>query len=260
MDHQAVADFLLSHPHFFEEHAEILGTVKLMSPLLGRAVSLQERQMEIMRDRYRHLELRLSELLHVAHENENNLTRFQQWTQALLLADKDTSFPAYLVNELKKCFDLPHVALKLWGLVEAYQQADFATDISEETKRYIDQLHVPYCGKKEAVTHFLDQDERALAEGGQGTVAKIHAIQDTSAHIKPSFNQTTRLSQIANWLEAPFSSLAIVPLKQSDRVIGVLVLGAEDEMRYTEDMATQFLEHIGDTTTAALHYLFAPAT
>ena len=45
-----------------EEHANLLGDVRLSSPLTGRAVSLQERQMEVMRDKYRALELRMADL------------------------------------------------------------------------------------------------------------------------------------------------------------------------------------------------------
>jgi hypothetical protein len=50
-------------PAFFEEHAGLLGEVKLSSPLTGRAVSLQERQMEVMRDKYNALELRMADLM-----------------------------------------------------------------------------------------------------------------------------------------------------------------------------------------------------
>jgi uncharacterized protein YigA (DUF484 family) len=32
LDSSLIADYLLDHPHFFEEHAELLSTVKLTSP------------------------------------------------------------------------------------------------------------------------------------------------------------------------------------------------------------------------------------
>ena len=38
LDANAVAQYLLDHPQFFEEHAGLLGEVKLSSPLTGRAV------------------------------------------------------------------------------------------------------------------------------------------------------------------------------------------------------------------------------
>ena len=53
LDSTAVARYLTEHPRFFEEHAGWLSKVKLASPLTGRAVSLQERQMEVMREQVR---------------------------------------------------------------------------------------------------------------------------------------------------------------------------------------------------------------
>ena len=45
----AVAEYLAENSHFFEEHAELLSKIKLTSPLAARTVSLQERQMEVLR-------------------------------------------------------------------------------------------------------------------------------------------------------------------------------------------------------------------
>ena len=44
LDSIVIAQYLVDHPQFFEEHAGLLGEVKLSSPLTWRAVSLQERQ------------------------------------------------------------------------------------------------------------------------------------------------------------------------------------------------------------------------
>ena len=46
-----IAEYLVNTPGFFERHAEMLATVQLTSPHGLRAVSLQERQMEMLRDR-----------------------------------------------------------------------------------------------------------------------------------------------------------------------------------------------------------------
>jgi hypothetical protein len=45
LDSTAIAQYLVDHPQFFEEYAGLLVEVKLSSPLTGRAVSLEERQM-----------------------------------------------------------------------------------------------------------------------------------------------------------------------------------------------------------------------
>ena len=46
-----IANYLATSPGFFERHAELLGTIQLTSPHGQRAVSLQERQMEMLRDK-----------------------------------------------------------------------------------------------------------------------------------------------------------------------------------------------------------------
>lgn len=149
MDHDQVAQFLTTNPHFFEEHAELLGTIKLSSPLLGRAVSLQEKQMEIMRDKYRHLELRLAELLHLAQENDNTITKFQRWSNSLLLANKDVDLPRLLTTHLQEFFSLPHAALRLWNVAEEYNDAWFAKATSEDVQLFARGLHAPFCGENQ---------------------------------------------------------------------------------------------------------------
>ena len=46
---QDIADYLANTPDFFERHAELLASVRLASPHGHRAVSLQERQMDMLR-------------------------------------------------------------------------------------------------------------------------------------------------------------------------------------------------------------------
>ena len=100
IDANTVAQYLIDHPQFFEQHAGLLGEVKLSSPLTGRAVSLQERQMEVMRDKYRVLELRLAELTRRAEENHAIANRFHAWNQALLASRGDAAMPRDLVDAL----------------------------------------------------------------------------------------------------------------------------------------------------------------
>ena len=55
-----IANYLANTPGFFERHAELLGSVQLRSPHGQRAVSLQERQMEMLRDKIKGLEQQAS--------------------------------------------------------------------------------------------------------------------------------------------------------------------------------------------------------
>ena len=48
-DAQAVADYLAEHPEFFEDNPELTASLKLSSALGGRTISLQDRQVEVLR-------------------------------------------------------------------------------------------------------------------------------------------------------------------------------------------------------------------
>ncbi|HAJ14135.1 MAG TPA: DUF484 domain-containing protein, partial [Comamonadaceae bacterium] len=57
-----IANYLVNTPDFFERHADLLAAVQLTSPHGHRAVSLQERQAEMLREKIRGLELRAAEM------------------------------------------------------------------------------------------------------------------------------------------------------------------------------------------------------
>ena len=64
-----IAEFLANTPGFFERHAELLGTVQLTSPHGQRAVSLQERQMEMLREKIKGLEMKIIEMIRNGQDN-----------------------------------------------------------------------------------------------------------------------------------------------------------------------------------------------
>src|SRR5450830_1533606 len=120
LDSTLVAQYLTDHPQFFEEHADLLGEIKLASPLTGRAVSLQERQMEVLRDKYKTLELRMSNLMRLASENEAIANKFHRWTQVLLQSEDIGSMPHAITSGLKTSFEVPQVTLRIWGAAPDY--------------------------------------------------------------------------------------------------------------------------------------------
>lgn len=213
MDSQAVADYLLNHPQFFEEHAEVLAQVRLSSALGARTLSLQERQMDVMREKFKIMELRLAELMRIGQENDQISQKFQTWTRALLVARNDVDLPHTLTSGLQQIFDVPHVTLRLWGVAEEFAHAWFAAPVSDDSRLFAGGMTVPFCGANN------------------------------------DFEATT-------WFEeAPaIQSVALVPLRAEDsgKAFGLLVLGSTDAARFTADMATDFLDNIGKTASAAL--------
>jgi uncharacterized protein len=146
LDSAAIAQYLLDHPQFFVEHAALLGEVKLSSPLTGRAVSLQERQMEVMRDKYRTLELRMSELVRHAEENAAIAARFHGWTQQLLRTRVPGEIPAAVAEGLVKHFIVPQATLRLWKLTPEHADTWYTNGVSEDVRLFASSLRAPYCG------------------------------------------------------------------------------------------------------------------
>ncbi|MEO7497888.1 MAG: DUF484 family protein, partial [Massilia sp.] len=211
LDPTAVAQYLADHPQFFQEYAALLGQIKLSSPLTGKAVSLQERQMEVMRDKYKSLELRMAELLRTAEDNAAIANKFLSWTQDLLLERNDAELPRALINGLCNQFGVPQATLRLWDLAPAHADAWFARDVSEDARIFANSLLAPYCGS--------NNDFEAV-----------------------------------RWLSEPeaVQSTVILPLRQgAGAAFGLLILGSPDPQRFSSQMATDFLIHIGETASAA---------
>lgn len=216
LDSAAIADYLSDNPHFFEEHSELLARVKLTSPVAGRTVSLQERQMEVLRDKIKSLELRLSELLRIAQENDAITQKFLVWTRSLLMARNDVDMPHTLINGLQTIFSVPHATLRIWGVAEEYSHTWFAAEVSEDAKIFCNGLTAPYCGP--------NQDFEAAS-----WIDDAESIQ--SIAMLPLRNEA------------------------GTEAFGLLVLGSPDPHRFTSDMATDFLSKIGETASAAMNCL-----
>ena len=146
LDSAAVARYLADHPRFFEEHAGLLGEVKLSSPLTGKTVSLQERQMEVMRAKYNALELRMAELMRTATDNTVILKRFHGWHLALLKSNGGAAMARDLVDGLMTHFGVPQATLRLWNVDAEHADAWFASGVAEDARLFAASLRTPYCG------------------------------------------------------------------------------------------------------------------
>jgi uncharacterized protein YigA (DUF484 family) len=213
LDSTSVAQYLAEHAHFFEEHAELLARIKLTSPLAGRTVSLQERQMEVLREKIKALEMRMMDLVRIAQENDAITLKFQAWARSLLLARNDVDLPHVLITGLRTIFSVPQATLRIWGVAHEYAHTWFAAPASADSHIFANGLATPFCGKN----------------------------NDFEA---------------ASWLDeaSTIESLAMLPLRadSSSAAFGLLVLGAPDPARFSEEMATDFLSNIGETASAAL--------
>ena len=153
-----IANYLAHTPGFFERHAELLSSVQLTSPHGQRAVSLQERQMEMLRDRIKGLELRIVEMIRHGQDNLAIADRLHRTTRRLLLTADPAMLPNRLVETLKHEFMIPQAALRLWNIGPVYDDQPYAQEVSEDAKSFSASLSMPYCGVNSGfeATRWLD--------------------------------------------------------------------------------------------------------
>ena len=220
-----IANFLVHTPDFFERHAELLAAVRLNSPHGARAVSLQERQADMLREKIRALEIRLMDMMRHGTDNEVLIERMQRWVKTLLMTANARDLPYTIADHIQHDFMVPQVAIKVWGVAEDYQIEPFAVGVGDDIKTFVETLHTPYVGMNqnfEAVKWLL---EPSAAQ----SVAMV-ALRATRAQDTPQ----TAVSQ---------------------PVIGLLVMASPDAQRYHEGMGTAFIERLGDLASAALSHL-----
>jgi uncharacterized protein len=215
-----IASYLANTPEFFDRHAELLGTVQLRSPHGARAVSLQERQIEMLRDKLKALELRIVEMIRHGHENLASADRLQRWMQTLLLTPHAGDLPDVLLRELMHLFIVPQGGLRLWGVDAAYAGHAVAREVSTDVKTFAASLAAPYCG------------------------------------VNAGFEAARWVAEPASVMSMALVPLRRTP---AGDVFGLLVLGSPDPTRYSADMGTEFLSRIGEIAGAALARLLPPA-
>jgi uncharacterized protein len=211
-----IANYLSANPEFFERHAETMAAVQLYSQHGKRAVSLQERQAEMLRERIKSLEGRIMEMVRHGNENVIIADKLQKWTRTLLLTQQAMDLPLTVTHGLKSQFLVPQVAIKVWSVNGLFSEEEFAVGVSDDAKAFASSLQLPYCG------------------------------------VNANF-------EAANWLDQPelASSLAMIPLRagQEAEAFGLLVLASPDPQRFHAGMGTDFLERIGQLSSAALSRL-----
>jgi hypothetical protein len=214
-----IANYLANTPDFFSRHAQLLAAVQLSSPHGTRAVSLQERQAEMLREKIKALEHRIMDMVRHGNENMVITERIHRWAKSLLLVQSTRALPATLVAELQSQFMVPQVALKLWDIDERYGEEPFAQGVSEDAKSFAASLTQPYCGLASGLepVRWLDDP---------GTAMSIALIP-----LRPG------------------------AINGPGAAFGMLVLASPDPQRFESGLATDFLERIAELASAALSRL-----
>jgi uncharacterized protein YigA (DUF484 family) len=211
---QQIARWLKSNPEFLQRHPELLSQMKMPDLHAGRAISLHERQLEVMREKHRQLEHRLADLMRVAQENDLIGEKMQRFTRQLLLHEERSSLDRRLIALLEEIFQVPQVGLRVWPLGAARLEPGLELPLSGDELDRVDQMQQPLCGspaQKPGVIWLADRGQNAR-------------------------------------------SVALLALRRGvePQAFGLLVLGSADPDRFHAQMGTAFLQRLAELVSAAL--------
>jgi uncharacterized protein YigA (DUF484 family) len=214
-----IAQYLSNTPDFFLRHAELLAAVQFTSPHSHRAVSLQERQAEMLREKIKGLEQRIMEMIRHGNDNVILSDKILRWARSLLLVTEATALPEQIVLDLTIQFSVPQVGLRVWDMAPEHAGMGIAKDVSGDAKVFASSLLEPFCGLNtgfEAVSWLEDPTTVT-------SLALIPLRLGIGTSPTPAF--------------------------------GMLVLASGDAYRFTNSMGTEFLARIGELASAALSRL-----
>ncbi len=212
-----VADYLSRNPDFFDAHVELLATLRVPHPHDGRTISLQERQLELVRGKLRTCEAQFTELVRTGRENEELARKLDDWACRLLQVTDTRDLPEAVSRGFETVFSVPQVALQLWRLDDAWAGLECARLVSTDVVALADSLEQPHCGPNRG------------------------------------FEVVNRLPGAG----ADTQSIALLPLRvrEDPATFGLIVLGSPDPERFRSGMGTIFLERIAALAAASLSRL-----
>ena len=217
LDDEAVAHYLQQNPEFFERQPQLLARLRLQHPRNGTTISLIERQVEVLRDKYQVQEQKLTEFVRVARANNVLADRIHRFACRLLKTTTRTGAITQIEASLREDFDTFHAVLLLADpAVESGVSPHFLRQVGAEDAvfRSFDALFAtckPRCGQ-------LRDSQRDYLFGSEA---------------------------------AGITSVALVPLG-GQPPLGLLALGSVDSERFHPGMSTEFLSRIGELVTEAL--------
>ncbi|VWX58225.1 conserved hypothetical protein [Burkholderiales bacterium 8X] len=211
-----IANYLANTPDFFERHAALLAQVQLTSPHGNRAVSLQERQAEMLRDKIKALEHRVMDMIRHGTENVVTSDRLHRWTSGLLAARDPRHLPSRIAEDLQALFMVPQTAIRVWDCQGDYVDEAYAQAVSDDVKALATSLSAPYCGLNSGfeASKWLPEPHAAVS------IALLPLRPDAES---PAF--------------------------------GLLILASPDAQRYSPEMGIDFLQRIADLASGALSRL-----
>lgn len=215
LSEEQVAAYLRAQPDFLLRHPELLEHLEV-NHSAGSAISLIERQVDLLRGKNIRLEDRLSNLLGNAAENERRATSVHKLARTLIRA--------------------PSLAAVIAGLRSCMRE-DFG----------IDEVFVgvnPVSYKRNDIEGFAPLEPEGALVRAMDNFLRTRLIE--CGPIDPA-----RAKLLFPKAEAPVLSAAIVPLEK-EKSLGLLALGSKDAERFLPRQGKLFLEMTAELVAAAL--------
>ncbi len=214
----SVADYLQSHPDFFERHQGLLSNIRVPHRA-GGAVSLVERQVATLRQKNLQLERKLRDLVDVARSNDNLADKVHNLATQLLAAGSRAQAVGVAEELLRSSFNADHTVLVLFG-------ADVVGEFGEESRflRLIER-------SDPAVGPF-----KTFLQNSQPRCGKIRDSQRAFL-FGPDAEEV--------------GSAALVPLGEN-AATGFLAIGSRDADYFHPGKSMDFLSRLGDLLGCAL--------
>jgi uncharacterized protein len=182
MNAEEVAQFLRTHPQFFDQHPELLESISVPHPYGGRAIPLAERQTITLREKVKLLESKLSELIQFGEENDAISEKVHRLAVALVGARDFPELTHALYRHLGEDFAVPHLALRVWGK-SVPVDFDESHAVTAAQRQHAEAMSTPQCAAMvdnpylewfgEAAAHLRSM---ALVPLGQGAVFGLLAL------------------------------------------------------------------------------------
>lgn len=217
IDEQQLVDYLRGNPDFFSRHLELLGDLVIPHATDG-AVSLIERQVDVLRQRQDNLQNRLQELLQAARDNERLAERLHRVAVEAVSMDEIDAALTSLPDIVRESFGVDHVSLRVEAADSRLQPRQEIVDPRDKTYRDV----------RIRVAH-----GRAICDDRLAPMALQYLFGDAAVH--------------------KVKSVALVPLGRHP--VGIMALGDENPRRFIPDIGTWYLDRIGDVLGAVMRRL-----
>ena len=216
LNEQAVLDFLRQEPDFFLRHPSVLSELSLPHES-GNAVSLVERQIDILRDRNVTMRKRMNELLQAARVNDEIFAKTRSLNLALLEVDSWPELNEVLATHVLVDFEADFVCAHLCG-------ADMAL----------------------ALDHIQHHTDRMPLQ---------HLHSSTSALCTTlRREELTQMFPLSDHDDSGSSAILNLSLLKGS---GALCIGSRDAARFSKDMDTLFVTYIADIVAKVMNRLAA---